>query len=196
MTAQRVTAAGPETLERIAAAAGASAPGCGPVRVICIDGPAGSGKTTLAAALAAQLAAPVIHLDDLYQGWAQNLSALGPRLEAWLLTAWSAGLPGQYLRYDWSADRYCEWVCVPPAPVVLLEGCGSGSRRVRAAASLLVWVEAPAEVCLRRGLERDGERLREQWVAWQAAEQRHFVAEGTRAAADLVVGHAPGEGGR
>ena len=43
-------------------------PRLGGVRVIAIDGPAGSGKTTLGDALAERGAA-VLHLDDLYDGW-------------------------------------------------------------------------------------------------------------------------------
>ena len=46
----------------------------GPVRLVAIDGPAGSGKTTLAGALSDELVgrgakAAVLHLDDLYDGW-------------------------------------------------------------------------------------------------------------------------------
>ncbi len=170
-------------------------PRCGTTRLVCIDGPAGSGKTTLAESLSEVLdGAPVVHMDDLYEGWAQALGdPLAARVEAWLLVAWEAGLPGMHPRFDWTLGRYAEWVTVPVAPVVILEGCGSGSARIRERASLVVWVEAPAELRLERGVERDGAALAPQWREWQAHEQAHFTTDGTRAAADVIVDGVSGQ---
>src|SRR5690606_22420930 len=44
-------------------------PSCGAVRLIAVDGPAGSGKTTYAGALAATLQCQVIHADDFPVPW-------------------------------------------------------------------------------------------------------------------------------
>jgi hypothetical protein len=54
-----------------------------------------------------------------------------------------------------------------------------------------VWVEAPAEERLRRGLARDGERLRAQWLRWEELEAAVFAAEWTRERADLCGDGAP-----
>src|SRR4051812_4977918 len=61
----------PPTGAGIATAALEALPRCGAVRLVCVDGPAGSGKTTLAAGIEAELsltgaACTVVHLDDLY----------------------------------------------------------------------------------------------------------------------------------
>ncbi len=165
-------------------------PRCGSTRVVCIDGPAGSGKTTLAGRLASAVGgAPVVHLDDLYEGWHQDLGApLASSLRRWLLDPWAQGRPGRFPRYDWAADAYgSEWTEVAAAPVAILEGCGSASRLVRSSATVVVWVQADPEVRLRRGLRRDGEAMAAQWPGWQRREARHFEADGTRAAADVVV---------
>ncbi len=175
------------TPEAIAAVARAALPRCGSVRVVCIDGPAASGKTTLAELLASMLDCPVVHLDDLYQGWQQDLGALGPRLAAWLLDPWEVGLPGRYLRFDWALGRYREWVEVPAGPLVILEGCGAAGRHIRPRAALVVWVEAPGDERLARGISRDGVGLADHWRSWQSAEDAHFAADQTRAAADVVV---------
>ena len=159
------------------------------MRVVCIDGPAGSGKTTLADGLARALGgAPVVHLDDLYEGWEQELGdPLSARLRAWLLDPWRDGLPGRHLRYDWHAARYAEWVEVPPGPVVVLEGCGSAAAGVRDRAAVVAWVEADAAVRLARGLARDGAAMTALWHAWQRREAAHFATDGTAAAAHLVL---------
>lgn len=179
----------PECVPEIAARVRVAAARCGATRLVCVDGPAGSGKTTLAVALAQGLGgAPVVHMDDLYEGWEQALGApLAARVEAWLLVGWEAGLPGMYPRFDWVSGRYCEWVTVPAAPIVVLEGCASGSALIRQRASLVVWVHAPGNLRLQRGLDRDGPELATQWRDWQAHEARHFAADGTRAAADVRV---------
>jgi uridine kinase len=179
----------------IAARVLATEPRCGSTRLVCIDGPAGSGKTTLAAALADALGgAPVVHMDDLYEGWAQELgNPLAARVEAWLLVGWEAGLPGMHPRFDWALGRYAQWVTVPAAPVVILEGCASGSALIRGRASLLIWVQAPVALRLQRGVERDGLALEAQWRAWQAHEAAHFAADGTRSAADVVVDGISGQ---
>ena len=65
--------------------------------VVCVDGPAGSGKTTLAAALAASRpAATVVHMDDLYPGW-DGLPHVGAQLTS-LLEPLAERRPGRYRR--------------------------------------------------------------------------------------------------
>ncbi len=146
--------------------------------LVLVDGPAGSGKTTLAESLGA----PVVHLDDLFEGWT-GLAA-GLRAAQRLLDALLAGEPAGYRRYDWQRGEYAEWVPVEPAELMVIEGCGAGSLE---ADGLRVWVEAPAEERLRRGLARDGDALRDQWLAWQVTEDEHFARARTRDRAELVL---------
>lgn len=157
---------------------------------MCVDGPAGSGKTTLAGALGPALDAPTpIHMDDLYDGWDQDLGEpLAKRVHAWLLRPWAVGRAGRFRRFDWDRGQFDEvWVPAPPASAVVVEGCASASRGIRAVASVVVWVTAPPDLRLRRGLERDGRELADQLRAWQVKEAAHFMVDGTRAAADVVV---------
>jgi uridine kinase len=161
------------------------APHLGGTRLVSIDGPAGSGKTTLAGALRALTGADVVHLDDLYPGW-DGLRALDP-LVLDLLGPLADGTTGSYRRWDWAAGEYRETRHVDPTPLLVLEGVGSGNRAWRHLVSTLVWVEAPRTVRLSRGLERDGLDVRPQWLRWMADEEQLFAEEGTRAAADLVV---------
>lgn len=161
----------------------------GQARLVCVDGPAGSGKTTFADQLASRLGgagqATVVHLDDLYDGWSGLEGTLWERLSAQVLEPLRSGRPGRFQRYDWDAGRFDGWVDVPVTPVVVLEGCGSGRLEAAEVMTLLVWVEAPPDVRLRRGLERDGEHLRDRWTDWMAQEAQHFAANDTKVRADV-----------
>lgn len=158
-------------------------------RLLCVDGPAGSGKTTLANAVAERTGAPVVRMDDLYPGWTglfevepHVLGILGPLAE---------GRPGRYRRYDWTVDRYAEEHTVAPSPLLILEGVGSGCRAWAPWTTALVWVETDEETRLTRGLARDGEAFRPHWLAWMKDEQALFAREDTRGRADLVFETGP-----
>ncbi|WP_435735717.1 AAA family ATPase [Cellulosimicrobium sp. PMB13] len=155
-------------------------------RLVVVDGPAGSGKTTLAAQLGEALPAQVLHMDDLYEGW-RGLEPAWGRLDAWVLAPLAAGRPGRYRRFDWGLDAFAEWHDVPPAPFLVVEGCGAARLEADAVAALRVWVEAPDDVRLRRGLDRDGEEARDHWLAWMTAEREHYARNRTRERADVRV---------
>lgn len=156
-------------------------------RLLCVDGPAGSGKTTLAAAVADASGASVVHLDDLLDGWDGGLPAVVDALVHDVLEPLADGRPAAYHRYDWHAGRYAEWVPVPAAELLVVEGVASGSVRAASYAAALVWTEAAHDLRMRRGLDRDGKAFAPHWEAWARMEAEHFARERTRQRADLVV---------
>ena len=167
-------------------------PRLGPVRAVAVDGPAGSGKTTLAGGIArrcteAGVRAQVVHMDDLYAGWSGLDGDLWPRLAAQVLEPLRRGLPGRFQRYDWHAGRFDGWVDVPVPDVLVLEGCGSGRLAGAPDLSMLVWVEADDATRLARGLERDGADALPHWERWMRDEAAHYAREGTRGRADVRV---------
>lgn len=174
------------TLSRLAGLVPGLAPSCGPVRLVAVDGHAGAGKTTLTARLAERLGgAPVVHTDDLAThdepfAWTERLSAqvLGPL---------SRGETAHHQVYDWTARRFDGSLEVPPAPVVLLEGVGTGRAAVRPLLTLLLWLEVDPDTARRRGLLRDGPELAHFWTGWTEEEDAHFAADPTRPFADLLV---------
>ncbi|WP_138757954.1 uridine kinase family protein [Modestobacter altitudinis] len=170
----------------------AAAPRLGCTRLVCVDGPAGSGKTTFAGRLAAELGAPVLHMDDVYAGW--TLTGGFARLAAGVLRPLREGRAGAVHRYDWDAARFAELVQVPVGPALVVEGCGSAPRDVDPYAVLRVWVEAPRAVRMARGIARDGEAMRPEWLRWQQQEAAQFAAQDTRARADLLVDGTAGPG--
>ena len=156
-------------------------PTLGGGRLICLEGPAGSGKSTLAA----ELGAPVIHVDELIDGWT-GLRTVGITLDR-LLRPHATGHDGHYRRYDWVAGRYAEVVTVPPAPLLVLEGVGSGSQFIADLTTVLVWVDAAPDVRKTRALDRDGDTFAPYWDLWAAEELDHFVRNRTLERADLVI---------
>ncbi|HEU4568360.1 MAG TPA: 4-amino-4-deoxy-L-arabinose transferase [Marmoricola sp.] len=178
-------------VRRIAGLASAREPTLGRGRLVCLDGPAGSGKTTLAQALSDELdGAPVVHLDDLYPGW-DGLDLVDDHVLG-VLEPLAEGRPGRYRRYDWGRGCYAEEHVVDPGPWLVLEGVGAGGTAWSRWTTLLAWVEAPAAERLRRGLARDGEALREHWARWTADERARFAREATRDRADVHVdGRSP-----
>jgi uridine kinase len=172
----------------------AAPPRLGGVRLVVVDGPAGSGKSTVATGLAEALGdgTPVVSMDDLYDGWTGLGDDVWRRLRVQVLEPLAAGRPGRYRVYDWAAARFAGWRDVPVAPVLVVEGVGAAARAVDDVASVRVWVEAPAALRMRRGLDRDGEHLRDEWLAWTERETAHFASDGTAERADVLVdGGAP-----
>ncbi len=166
----------------------AAVPRLGRTRLVCVDGPAGSGKTTWAGGLAAALGpgTTVLHMDDLYAGWTPT--GAFARLAAGVLRPLAEGRPGAFHRFDWAAGHFERAATPVPVPEVLVvEGCGSCPRAADPWAVLRVWVEAPRALRLARGLARDGAEHEGHWRRWQEREPVLFAAEDTRARADLLV---------
>lgn len=154
--------------------------------LVCVDGPAGSGKTTLAGQLqAAAGGAAVLHTDDLLEGW-DGLASLADTLTG-VVRPLASGRPASWRRWDWLADAWAERHTIVPTRLLVVEGVGSWAPAFADLVTALVWVEADPESRLARGLERDGEQMRDRWLQWSRDEDRLHARLRTRAHADLVV---------
>uniref|UniRef100_A0AAU2ADA2 Uridine kinase n=1 Tax=Streptomyces sp. NBC_00093 TaxID=2975649 RepID=A0AAU2ADA2_9ACTN len=161
-------------------------PSCGPVRLIAVDGHAGSGKTTFAGQLAVALGgAPVLHLDDIATH--DELFAWTRRLVSEVIEPLRRGESASYAPYDWVSRRFGSPRELPAAPVVLVEGVGAGRRALRPFLARLLWMEVADEEAWARGRLRDGADQSEFWAGWVGAERRHFAADPSRPFADLLV---------
>lgn len=158
-----------------------------PVKIVAVDGHGGSGKSTLALELAEKMGASIIQTDDFaswdnpYDWWAQLIEkALEPiKLGAKTLS---------YPRSSWWPDHRPEPVVDQPVTdVVILEGVSSARKEFRPYLSYAIWVETPLEICLQRGLERDGQDKREMWLKWQADEKEYVARDNPQTYANVVV---------
>jgi hypothetical protein len=180
----------PDAPASLAARLRALPPSCGPVRLVAVDGHAGSGKTTFAAALSRALGdAPTVHLDDLATH--EQLFDWTGRLAAEVLDPLAHGATARHRVYDWTARRFDGVRTVPPAPVVLVEGVGAGRRELRPLLAALIWMDVPAATARARGEARDGPALAAFWQEWVRAEAAHFAADPSLPHADFLVGGTP-----
>ncbi len=161
------------------------------IRIIGIDGRSGSGKSFLAERLSALMAAPIIEIDDFvswdcFAGW-------WPRFDEQVLAPLLAGRDARFQARAWQSDWYGSslgaWKTQPWSPTVILEGVTCTRRDTIGRITYAVWVEAPAELRLARGLARDTEHTgkEELWARWMREEDEFFAADGTRERADLIV---------
>jgi uridine kinase len=165
--------------------------------VVAIDGYGGAGKSTLAALLgdllrAEGLRVDLVHTDDFAS--ADNPLDWWPRLIDQVLEPLRDGVPARYQRYDWDRQGLAEWHSFEPGAAVILEGVSASRNAFRPYLSLTAWIETPADERLRRGLERDGEEMRDQWQQWMADELAWGAIEQPWARADLIVPGIAGQG--
>lgn len=163
-----------------------SAPGPMSTRVIAVDGLGGAGKSTLAARLGEALGSvAIVHTDD-FANWADSLD-WWPRLIEQVLDPLSKGLTARFQHCDWDQRTLVEWLEVQPDSYVIIEGVSASREAFQPYLAFSVWVDTPRQERLKRGLERDGQAARSQWLAWMAAEDAYVAREHPACRADLVV---------
>jgi hypothetical protein len=134
-------------------------------------------------------------LEDLYLGWS-GLEGAFERLESLVLRPWLAGSDGRFQAYDWLAGGPTgDWIDVPAANCLVVEGCGCAPRRAAAYDPAIVWMDGPRQRRWERVLERDGEWERPLLAEWEAATTAHHQREQTAVRAGLrLIDGADGSG--
>ncbi len=172
---------------QIAAAARDRGPRADTTCVIAIDGPAGSGKTTLAALLAAEIpGSAVLNTDQLYPGWG-GLENGAQRLVSEVLGPISSGAAATFTVWDWQQQCEGELTTVPASATLIIDGAGSGSKAAEPFLSFLIWVDAERSTRESRAIGRDGEMFAPHWESWAEQERALFEREQTRERADLII---------
>jgi uridine kinase len=146
-----------------------------------IGGHGGAGKSTLAARIPG---AQVVGTDEFWDGEAFDLG----RLRAEVFEPLVAGREARFASWDWAGRRPGGDRTVAPRGVIVVEGVCALHRTFRDDYDVRVWVDAPYEVRLARGVARDGEASRETWVErWMPSEDRYVERDDPIACAHLVV---------
>jgi len=153
-------------------------------RIVAVDGPGGAGKSSLSAWLASELNASILHTDD-FASW-ENPTNWWPSLIKQALKPLASGEPARFTPSSWDGTPRPE-VVIEPGEFVILEGVTASREAFRPYLAYSIWVETPRGLRLRRGLERDGQSMREQWATWMEGEDRYIERERPAARADLVL---------
>ena len=165
--------------------------------VLALDGRCGSGKTTLANALARQFPASVVlRTDDFYlppaqraHGWEQtpcaNMDLARLRDEA--LRPAYAGQAVAYRAYSCRQGAYQPAVQLPAQPLVILEGSYSHHPLLRPCETLRVFVTCTKAEQPRRLQAREGARYADFAARWVPLEEGYFARYGIAESADFVV---------
>ena len=165
--------------------------------VLALDGRCGSGKTTMAAALAEQFPdSIVLHTDDFYlppadrvPGWEQtpcaNMDLARLRDEA--LRPAYAGQPVAYRAYSCREGAYLPPAQLPAQPLVILEGSYSHHPLLRPYETLRVFVTCTKAEQTRRLQAREGARYADFAARWVPLEEGYFAQYGVAESADFVV---------
>ena len=160
-------------------------PKCGQSVVITIDGPAGSGKTTLAKELAqADGSSYTVHMDDLYEGWAQTLT---PKLTEKLLKLLAEVRDENLIRFtpfNWVENKMAAEMEHPAPRFLILEGVGSAQSAIREFVSLSLWIEVLPDIGLERVIARDGAGVAQFMPAFLLLQDAHFEKEASKKSAD------------
>ncbi len=152
--------------------------------LLAIDGPAGAGKTTLAARLEKEFAATgsvrVVHLDDLYSGWTTALGNDLTEVLDRLASAHLAGQPCTVRLFNWITMSFDRDEVIDPTDVLILEGVGAAQLIVRDAGATTYCIDVEPDIGLQRALERDGSVVEPYMRQWQIDQDKHFARDETR----------------
>ena len=175
-------------------------PRAGSTKVIGIDGHGGSGKSTLAEHLAGSIGAETVHTDD-FASW-DNPKNWWPLLIERIFEPLKSGQRTlSYRRSQWWPGHEPEPVVDQPVtPALILEGVGSLRREFRQFLSVAIFVDAPKEICIERGITRDAamgtkEEVLERWNSYFDDEMQYMARHEPERFADIVLdGTVPFEG--
>ena len=158
--------------------------------LIAIDGPAGAGKTTLAAKFFDEFSTTktvaLIHMDDLYDGWENALDSGLTSSLADIIEAFAAHSRFSFPTFNWATMRFDLSQTIDPSDILIIEGVGAGQEIVRNAGAILYWLDIEPDVGLARVLQRDGYQIENQMHQWQLDQDAHFLRDQTRANAKHI----------
>jgi uridine kinase len=169
-----------DIVERISSARGQAS-----LVFVGIGGHGASGKSTLARRIAGELAdIQIVATDSFWNGTQFDLDRLRTEVVDVLLT----GDVAVYDEWDWATRQLRPGRSIAPTGVVIIEGVCALHQMFRDDLAVRIWIDAPEDVRLARGVERDGEAARDAWVdVWMPNEVAYVLRDDPISCAHLIV---------
>lgn len=170
-------------------------PKLGKVKLIAIDGHGGSGKSTVAKLLAEKLNAEIIQIDD-FTGWDRPKNWRASMVDLVFTPITEGATQLSYRRAKWWPNHEPQPVVNQPvSPVMILEGVTALRKEFRPYISLGIYVEAPSEISMQRGIERDiasgtGKTKADiamLWQSWSESEDAYINRDKPNLFADIII---------
>jgi uridine kinase len=156
-----------------------------PLVLVGIGGRGASGKSTLARRLAGAFdGVQIVPTDAFWDGDRFDLE----RLRHDVVDEVLGGRSSAYDAFDWATRAPAARRTVHPCGIVVIDGVCALHQMFRDDLDVRVWVDAPADVRLARGVARDGEAARSTWLdVWIPGEDAYVERDDPVACAHLVV---------
>ncbi|GLV55446.1 hypothetical protein KDH_22900 [Dictyobacter sp. S3.2.2.5] len=173
--------------------------------LVALDGRSGTGKSTIAGAIAERVESVIVVGDDFYAGGNDDVwegcgaSEKADRVIDWrrmrvqVLEPLLAGQPACWHPLDFQAPvGWVGWkeetVSLAPAPVILLDGAYSARPELSDLIDLAILVESDDALRRQRLLAREGREFMQRWHRlWDVAEDYYFTSIRPPTAFDIVI---------
>ena len=154
--------------------------------IIGIDGFGGSGKSTFAKELMEIIKnTEIVHMDDFYKSEdmrkePNTSNEIGfffdwRKVESQVLKPFTNNLEISFQKYDWPSDSLKYWQNISKESNVIVEGVYSTRKELSKYYDLKIWIDCPTEICLARGIERDGVEIIDHWKNVWLKQEKEYI---------------------
>lgn len=164
-------------------------------RVLSIDGPCASGKTTIGKLLSSFLECPCIHMDDYFlqanQRTAQRLEEPGgnidyERFHQEINDAWNQNQPIHMRSYDCSSQTLRREVIVEKSPILIIEGSYAHHPYLDDMQAFKIFMDIEPSIQKERLQKRSPEKFLDFIEKWIPMEEKYFHAFSIKEKSDYV----------
>ena len=164
-------------------------------RVLSIDGPCASGKTTIGKLLSSFLECPCIHMDDYFlqahQRTAQRLEEPGgnidyERFHQEINEAWNQKQPIHMRSYDCSSQTLRREVIVEKSPILIIEGSYAHHPYLDDMQAFKIFMDIEPSIQKERLQKRSPDKFLDFIEKWIPMEEKYFHAFSIKEKSDYV----------
>jgi hypothetical protein len=123
-------------------------------------------------------------MDHIYEGW-EGLSAGSDYLVRFIVQPLAKRETASWQDWSWVRNQRVRWREFSGGTPLIVEGCGSLTKRSQEHALISIWLEATEEIRRVRWIEREGND--EKFDYWAAQELVFYARETSKDLADIII---------